>query len=443
MSRRYLFSPIGGTDPISSTNMYDGSLLHICRHYRPDVVYLYLSGEILENERQDNRYMYCLERLDEQQERKTEYVRIERPALSNVQEFDFFYQDFRTIIEKIQSDMEPGDELLLNVSSGTPAMKSGLLVLKTLGEFPCTAIQVLTPERKMNNHDHRSYDVETLWELNGSLEESGENRCREVSCPTLSLIKQENAIKELVRKYDYAGALTIAELLPEKETEGYRNLLKMAERRTLLDAPRVEEVLRKDARYVLPVRDGSERKYYEYVLGVQLRLKKGEYADFVRALTPILTVIFIKIISAQTEIKLERYCRESEGGLRWKLRELQGTDFEQAVGLKVYYDGAYVKNVELYKIIDLYCSNPHTRKVTEVLRGVEENIRNMAAHEIMCINEERIKKTTGYSGEQIMDYIRQGLLCAGFHFAEKWDVYQGSYDEMNRVIIAAIEHTRE
>ena len=39
-----LFSPVGGTDPIS--NQRDGALLHICRHYHPECVMLYLSKEM-------------------------------------------------------------------------------------------------------------------------------------------------------------------------------------------------------------------------------------------------------------------------------------------------------------------------------------------------------------------------------------------------------------
>ena len=41
---RILFSPLGKTDPIS--NMRDGSMLHICRIYKPNIVYLYMSSEI-------------------------------------------------------------------------------------------------------------------------------------------------------------------------------------------------------------------------------------------------------------------------------------------------------------------------------------------------------------------------------------------------------------
>ena len=44
MNKVILFSPVGGTDPISETNLQDGSLLHICRFYHPDKVILYMSN---------------------------------------------------------------------------------------------------------------------------------------------------------------------------------------------------------------------------------------------------------------------------------------------------------------------------------------------------------------------------------------------------------------
>ena len=55
---RILFSPLGKTDPIS--NMRDGSMLHICRIYKPNIVYLYMSSEILQDHNKDDRYVYCL-----------------------------------------------------------------------------------------------------------------------------------------------------------------------------------------------------------------------------------------------------------------------------------------------------------------------------------------------------------------------------------------------
>lgn len=41
---RVLFSPIGGTDPIS--NCRDGAMLHICRVYKPGYcVFTYVEGD--------------------------------------------------------------------------------------------------------------------------------------------------------------------------------------------------------------------------------------------------------------------------------------------------------------------------------------------------------------------------------------------------------------
>lgn len=110
--------------------------------------------------------------------------------------------------------MDETDTLILNISSGTPAMKSGLLVLRTLGEFPCKMVQVITPARKMNEHIHKGFEVEVAWGLNGDNEEGFENRCREVQCPTLDIIKKEEIIKKHVEVYDYGAALSVARTMP-------------------------------------------------------------------------------------------------------------------------------------------------------------------------------------------------------------------------------------
>ena len=101
MNKTVLFSPIGGTDPISQDNYKDGSMLHICRFMKPDKVYLYLSKEMTEYENDDHRYTYCLDKLMEYQGRKFEYERIERPELTDVYDYDFFYPEFSEIINQI------------------------------------------------------------------------------------------------------------------------------------------------------------------------------------------------------------------------------------------------------------------------------------------------------------------------------------------------------
>ena len=149
MNQTILFTAVGGTDPISEDNYYDGSMMHICRYYRPDKVVMYMSKEMLDKQEKDDRYRYCLENLAKQQDRVMEYEIIERRNLTRVHEFDYFYQDFRDIFEELFSKMDETDMLLLNISSGTPAMKSGMLVLQTLGEFPAKLIPCLLSSIKI------------------------------------------------------------------------------------------------------------------------------------------------------------------------------------------------------------------------------------------------------------------------------------------------------
>ena len=152
MNEVILFSPIGGTDPISNYNCYDGSMLHIARYYRPTRIILYMSKRMLEWQAQDDRYRYALNKLFEMQGRTgVEIKEIKKSELTDVQEFDFFYEEFRKILMAIREKMDDSDQLLINVSSGTPAMKSGLLVLQTLGEIPSKTIQVITPARDLSD----------------------------------------------------------------------------------------------------------------------------------------------------------------------------------------------------------------------------------------------------------------------------------------------------
>ena len=206
-------------------------------------------------------------------------------------------------------------------------MKSGLLVLQTLGEFPAKLIQVVTPERKINEHIHRDYDVQTLWELDEDNNENYENRCGEIECPSLSSIKKEEMIKKHVEVYDYQAALDVADTLSVQETVAYWDLLELASRRILLDFSGVDKLAVKSGVQCLPIRASSERKYFEYALSVGIKLKKEEYADFVRAITPLIVDLFEMILKKQCGVDVNAYCDVSERNQvrRWSRKKLAGS----------------------------------------------------------------------------------------------------------------------
>lgn len=441
MNQTILFTPVGGTDPISSTNCRDGSMLHICRVYQPDKVIMYMSKEMLEFQEQDDRYRYCLDRLGNLQNRRMQYEIIERKNLVSVHEFDYYYQDFREIIQKICQQMDETDTLLLNVSSGTPAMKSGLLVLLTLGEFPARAIQVATPERKINEHVHKNYDVQLLWDLDEDNEVNFDNRCKEVQCPTLSKIKKEEIIKKHISVYDYAAALEVAKSLPEEDTKAYKDIIYMASRRILLDFTGVDQMIKKTGYQCLPVRSSAERKYFEYALNIGIKLKKEEYADFIRSITPLIVDLLEIVLKKQCKITVDDYCviRKKKGMeiREWSADKLRGTEIKRILDQRYgERTGGFrcgpVYSDHLKCLLQAKSKDAYLIKLAENLRSVESNIRNLAAHQIVSVTEDVILQRTGYTGKKIMEMIKALFNYTGISMKEE---YWESYELMNQEII--------
>ena len=454
MGMKLLFSPLGGTDPISNTNMYDGAMLHIVRHYRIDKVYLYMSREIIQYQEADERYTYCLEKLGELQEREIQYELIRRPELVEVQDFEIFYREFREEIDKIRNEMGEDDELILNLSSGTPAMKSWLLVIRTMNELSCKAVQVVTPDRAMNEHRHNDYQVQVLWELDPDNEGGAENRCREVPCPSLSRVRQEVNIRQLIREYDYHAARELAAELKDHE-KSYMKLIQVAEKRELLDIDAVERALRTnhlDQSYCLPITNVEERDIFEYALVLQIRLRRGEYADFIRAISPILYRLFKQILEKRLRILLGNYVRwqrigELETKAVWdpeKLsRDVTGREIWGILNEAYETRGGFrcgdVYPVHMQRIIQAKSDDEELKELVGELREAEEKVRNLAAHQIVSVNDNTIRQwTENHDAEWIMNKIKKAFEYAGIIDNNKKEVWN-SYDQMNEVIIRLMD----
>ena len=400
-----------------------------------------MSHEMMEFHRKDNRYLYCIENLARLQDRRIECKIIERADLKNVQEFDYFYNDFQKCISGIKQEMDEDDILLINISSGTPAMKSGLLVLVTLGEFDCKTIQVVTPMRKLNEHTHTGYDVETLWELNEDNEDNCENRCREVTCPSLSEIKQKEIIKRLVREYDYSAAYTAAKALSSGASSGLVEILEVAYKRVQLDYRNVDTVIKKYEMKGFPIRSGDSRKYYEYVLSLDVKRKRGDYADFIRGITPIIFDLFVMILEHECNIKIGEFTRTNGNrGLKWDSRKIINTKIESALNSNFNNNFDFGKDVyssQLIHLINEFAKeNIKLVETASALREIEEKIRNIAAHQIISITDETIKLLTGYTALDVIKLLHRAFNYTGINIKEEnWK----AYEIMNDFIIEKIE----
>lgn len=435
MNKKLLFSPIGGTDPIRY--LRDGSMLHICRQYKPDIIYLYLSHEMLENHKKDDRYVKSIELLGKKIEHNFEIHIIERDDLIAAQHYDTFYFNFKEEISIIENSMDSTDQLILNMASGTPAMKSALLIIATLAKYRFLLVQVDSPLKKMNseNEQREPFDIGVNFELDEDNEEGSENRCKEIECLHLMHLLKIDIIKKHLSAYDYHAALALAyEIKDDINTDAYL-LIKVADNRVKLNSSENRKLLSEKNYNIFPIQAGNQHKLFEYALVLQMKIQKGEYADFVRGITPIIIDLLEVILRIQCKFELDDYTNKERGMRTWNIDKLKKADvleilndkFSKSGGFKggIIYSSA-IGSIIQYKTKDEVLK----QKVIDIVK-VESQVRNIAAHEIISVTDEWIREKTGKDAKEILKIIKYLIVQAGINAKEQdWK----SYDQMNDLI---------
>lgn len=440
-----LFSPVGKTDPI--TNYHDGSLIHICRKYKPEKVYLYLSQEMLEFHHLDNRYCKCLEWLQEKENFICKIHLIERPSLVDVQIFDSFYDDFETEILHIKEE-NPEATILFNVSSGTPAMKSALQFLAASSENMYIPVQVSTPQKGANRekYDFEQYDLDTRWELNEDNESPYIDRCVESETMTLNKRIKLEVIRKHIQAYDYQAALRVAKTIEPLLSVEIMAMLEGAVRRFELDCAGAEIAFREANKTVLPAISSDKRLIMEYLLWLQIKQKRGELTDFLRGVTPVIVDLYSLVLKERCKIDFYNYCEKRTNGVWYpvirKLKE-QNFDLFQYLQNTLPNNGisenSPLNSFILLETLKYYMPEESLTNKAEELRTIESKARNIVAHEIVPITDNWIQKRVGYTSQLIMNLLKSFTIqgCNGIK-TEIWN----SYDEMNEIIIEMLKNRK-
>lgn len=429
---KILFSPVGMTDPIRYFR--DGAMLNICRKYRPDKVYLYMSKEVLAFHEKDDRYRYCIERLGELLGKKIETEVIERPNLEDVQIFDGFLSEFRHELTAIHAKY-PDAEILLNVSSGTPAMKSSLQVLSLTMEIRTLPIQVSTPQKSSNPRIDEEKDLtpEEHWELNES-NDIEDDRCVESGTKNLLEEFEKQSVKKLINSYDYAAAYAIAkdsELFSDK----FKELLSAAASRLKLE-PKARTVFKKYNIKGVTADNAEYADISEYLLLLDIKIKKEEYADFLRSITPAIFELFMMYLKNKCNFAISDYTyTDKKDVIKWDMEKLKGTKILAALDKK--YNGlnadSFVNSDSLSVIIYELSSETAAKEKADILRNrVENKLRNKAAHTIISITDDKVKSYTGMYSREIFKHLAKMFELSGYQLNEK------SYDRMNSILISEI-----
>lgn len=435
-----LFSPIGTTDPISEYNLRDGAMLHICRYRQIDKVYMYMSKEICGYHERDNRYVYCLEKLGEHLGRNIGYEITECKELTdNVNNFDFFINEFRMIVDEIH-EKNPGDTIYLNVSSGTPAMKSALQSLEVFVEYKVIPIQVTTPDKKSNGHslDKNHYDPQTIWELNEDNVINDDRTTASDNSRFFAQIKKKN-IKQLIRSYDYVGAVSLADSIKDMLPPEILELIHAADSRFKLDFRKAKADFAKYGYKILEVETTGLTEIAEYLLILDLKVRREEYVDFLRGITPLIADLFEMILRNSCGFKVDDYVKLSSNNVRkWDIQKLK-SNTAVITALNNNFGGAFrpepVYSGAMQIIIETLSADNQLVSVCSELRSAEEKLRNIAAHEITGISEKTIKSKLGFSAADIVKKLFTALRYAGINTDK---TFFDSYDRMNCIIISKL-----
>ena len=424
--KRILFSPIGTTDPIR--DCYDGACLHIIRHYRPDEVVLFFTAEMGELQKKDQRYTKAVKQLAPGISIREIYSEIKDAHL---------YDSYFEIVPRCIRELEQEDaELLLNLSSGTPQIKTMMAIL-TVQEKSCRGIQVSSPSKKSNvNSDPVKPDYDVDEALQNNLDDcpDAENRCSEPPLKVLRHYAERKQLLSLIGRYEYGAARTLvkgSDTVPET----VQKLLEHASLRIKLQPDKAKKVLSRYENIRLFAFEGEEEKLMEYFLLMQVAQRKELLSDLLVKLTPFLYELLQLYLKKNTRFSLREITgrKKLERGLLQKyqprLLELLDKEWEKWGG---YRDSELSARL-LYHICQYVCreemakdSGKHERLV-QVLDKISKgfDLRNDVAHTIVNFLESDFVSRTGVASGQMINCLAELLeIVLGKEAASQRKIYE-------------------
>ena len=379
---KVLISAVGNTDPIR--NFHDGALVHIARKYRPDKIIIVFSEELIRKKDDIEKVIRSID-----SEYLPEIVYHEPIILNNeVHIFDTMFDQFDDIIREYYTK---DDEFILNLSSGTPQIKSALFVLNRLSEINVKAVQVPSPEKKSNagvRHDD-SEDVDVLIDTNLDNKQDYVDRTIEDTSDKFKQGLIKKTLRDFIKKYDYKASLEIANQLPD--FPGLKDC-----RKKLQDI--VDSLDRQDIPQLLQKKKWSEeqKKVLNAYLTIDLQKERGNFSEGLIRIKNLTEFILEDYIGNRYPEFLDNYVNESE---------------KYYLGIQDYNKILQIKDRTLYD------------KIKPILRI--NKTRNTVAHRLDSIKAEDLKQLG-----PVLKTLK-GLVKKQYQFTEKdFDFYKDLNKEL-------------
>ena len=431
-----LYTPAGDTDPIRY--FYDGAILHIIRTYKPKLVRIFLSAEMAKKEESRQIYSKAIKR--NAPACQIEFIKTNIVDVQLMENLVPLAEGFLELRQEY-----PDEEILLNLSSGTPQMKTVMSFLATDFEN-VRAIQVDSPQRSSNRSAHATQDdedIDAVIENNFDNEENYVCRCHEAPLALLRRYSVRHQLISLVSSYEYSAALSLYnrnKVLFSAETG---KLLLHADLRSKLQ---IDEAFRINGK---PLSKNKELGLLnEFFMVMELRQKKGELAEFIVKLTPFLYSLLLYYFEHKTYIKPKDFCYDKKRSsdswriCRSKLKVLLPQSLDYLDDLLMMQGGFRDRSdLSFSNMLNILHKVPDTStellEVLDLLRKVEKEHRNNVAHTITDITEERLKKyEPNLSSQQLMQKLRKAFMLV---MSGETIYKRNVYDDLNQKIITTLD----
>ena len=336
------------------------------------------------------------------------------------------------IIEKYSGT---DDQLILNLSSGTPQIISALFALNRINDYNTQAIQVASPNKSANRKyvPLSSEDEQKLFDENKDNQKDYENRTIKDEAEKFSHSLLKRHLRSLLASYDYQAAEKIINqkqyhaLLPKKDLSRLRNLLN-----DFVKVFKNQGLLSEIQHY--PLSD-VEKKALNYFLMIEVLKERGQVADVL-----IKSKSFVEFI-LEEKIKEEHPDLIKFEGSLPKLNE----EYEDFQNLLLYLDSEFkqmrdLKEVEeiIYpyqstlnllsytNILSYYQASPDLLKSLSVITNLNGE-RNKVAHGLSEIDSRLISRK---KMNEVIEALRN-ILQDSFAIDNRYfNYYQEKNEEM-------------
>ena len=438
---RILYTPVGDTDPIRGC--YDGGMLHIVRHYNPDMAILVLSKEMEQKEASDSRFSKALKHVKADLDIKLIYTGLEDVhRIDTLQPFvDHFYEMLSEY---------PDAEILINLSSGTPQMKLIMSYL-SVEHDAVRGIQVDSPQGGSNRSEpavNDDEDIEIVIENNFDDQEDTENRCHE---PQMGYIKRNNlkqSLHTLINSYKYKEAISLYEHYKKTFTDELDNdilaLLEHGKLRLELEYKLALEKINRvgDLSLKSVFTDWKRIKLHEFLMLMEVRLKQGQIEDFILKITPFMYELMLYYFSTTYHVKWDEFEKWTPGGPRTDMVSFKEKHPQLYSSWYAHTKTPQFNEIQLslnhmlHMLEDQPNVNPLLLKQLNDIRHIERKIRNKIAHEVVVLTEVEICKSVSIKSLQSFLELIQTVFSTIMNPSKQNELI---YDTINTYVLEQIQ----